>query len=275
MNRNNYLDKFNKQCEDDFRKIIASLLLILKKHKSQSGGMHTGLNFNLLNSLINTKTGKFYEKKNLSDKHRLSQIASLNIPNFYPNNTRSSLSSEAGLNNYSNKEIPKMPINRKRILHECQVYEYLKIKSQTFIDICTCFERCSNDSVFLRDCGITFIELILENLRNTNLFQDILKKLFFEIHILHLLGVAHNNLDCSNVLVGKRDNINIGSMSNNKLKNLPEESYLNIPFVRKNIDVRLINFSKATILQPGLEVDLDYLKGIFNYYNNVLKTLFP
>lgn len=119
------------------------------------------------------------------------------------------------------------------------------------------------------------VGVIKENLNNTSLFQYILEKLFEKIHFLHLLGVAHNNLDCRNVLVGKRDNINWTLMSENKLKNLPANSYLNVPFVRKNIEVRLINFSKATILQPGLEIDLDNLKGIFEHYTNSLQTLFP
>ncbi len=57
------------------------------------------------------------------------------------------------------KEIPKKPINRNRILYECQVYEYLKKKSEYFIDTSTCFVRCSDDSFFLRNCGITFEEL--------------------------------------------------------------------------------------------------------------------
>jgi hypothetical protein len=64
-------------------------------------------------------------------------------------------------------------------------------------------------------------------------------------------------------------------MSNNKLNNLPGESYLNMPFVRKNIDVRLINFSKATILQPNQTIDKDFLNGIFIHYTNYLSTLLP
>jgi hypothetical protein len=293
------LDKFNKLCEDDFRKILASFLNILQK-KPQSGGagskgpMYTGLNIKFLNELINKKTGKF--KGNLENnskrkqplnnnnqsqkstvnnsKPKLSPLSYLNIPNFYltelPNvklpKVNQSLSSQLQLSN-----VREM---RKTSIHECQIYDYLKEKSEFFINKSTCFVRCSDDSIFLRDCGITFKELILENKDNANLFQYILKKLFEKIHFLHLLGVAHNNLDCIHVLVGKRESINWTRMKDNQLKNLPANSYLNMPFLRKNIDIRLINFSKATILQPELEIDVDYLKGIFEHYTNSLQTLF-
>lgn len=279
------LDKFNKQCEDDFRKILASFLNILQK-KSQSGGagskdsMYTGLNINFLNELINKNTGKFKEiiannsKRNrtlnnnqsqkltvTNSKRKFSPLSELNIPNFYQKES-------------PQVKLPNVKELRKTLIHECQIYDYLKEKSKFFIDNCSCFVRCSDDSVFLRDCGITFEELILENKNNVNLFQYILENLFEKIHFLHLLGVAHNNLDCRNVLVGKRESINWTRMKDNKLKNLPANSYLNMPFLRKNIDIRLINFSKATILQSGLEIDVDYLKRIFEHYTNSLQTLF-
>ena len=298
------LDKFIKQCEDDFRNMLVSFLKILKK-KTQSGGVgnkgspYTGL----MKKLINENTGKFKRilqnnSKRLqpfpvrtfnnqsqnstvpNSKRKFSLLSDLNIPNFYQTELSQLQLPQVKLPNInqtllSKVKLPNVKEISKTSIHECQIYDYLKKKSEFFIDKCTCFVRCSGDSVFLRDCGITFEELILENKNNVNLFQYILENLFEKIHFLHLLGVAHNNLDCRNVLVGKRDNINIGSMSNNKLKNLPEEAFLNIPFVLKNIEVRLINFSKATILQPGLEIDVDNLKGIFKHYTNSLQTLFP
>ena len=245
----NNLDKFKKQCEDDFRRIISSFLKILKLTPQKGGVGNKGSPYTRVNNNQSRKSTV------TSNKRKSSLISDLYIPNFYEN--------------LMSKKIPKTSI------HECQIYDYLKKKSEFFIDKCTCFVRCSDDSVFLRDCGITFEELILENKNNVNLFQYILENLFEKIHFLHLLGIAHNNLDCSDVLVGKRDNINWTRMGYNQLKNLPANSYINIPFVRKNIEVRLINFSKATILQPGLEIDVDYLKGIFEHYTNSLQTLFP
>lgn len=174
------------------------------------------------------------------------------------------------------KEIPKKQISQERMVYECQIYEYLRRKSTKFISESTCFVRCSEDSFFLRNCGITFEELILENQKNISLFIFILEKLLLKIHHLHLLGVAHNNLDCSHVLVGKREMINTRYMNENKLQILPGQSFLNMPFVRENIDVRLINFSKATILEQGLKINVDFLTGIFyHYYNYCIQTLSP
>jgi hypothetical protein len=252
----NNTEKFYKKCEDDFRRIISSFL----KLKPQSGGQN-GVNYDFLNSLLKNN-GSF---KNFNTQSQKSTV----------NNPRTPISPNINttLLQESNKKIPQKSLSKERILHECQIYDYLQKKSPYFIETSTCFVRCSDDSFFLRNCGITFEELILENLRNVNLFRHILEKLFEKIHFLHLLGVAHNNLDCSHVLVGKRDNINIRSMNNKKSGNLKEEEFFNWPFVRKNIDIRLINFSKATTLQPGQTINADFLNGIFNYYNNYFRTL--
>jgi hypothetical protein len=252
----NNIEKFYKQCEDDFRRIISSFLKLMP----QSGGQ-IGVNYIFLNSLLN-ENGKFKRFNNNSQKSTVNNPRTPRLANI---NT---------LLQKSNKKIPKKShMSKERILYECQIYDYLQKKSKNFIETSTCFVRCSDDSLFLRNCGITFEELILENLSNVNLFRHILVKLFEKIHSLHLLGVAHNNLDCSHVLVGKRDNINIRSMNNKKSSNLPGEEFFNWPFVRKNIDIRLINFSKATTLQPGQTINVDFLNGIFIHYNNYFRTL--
>ena len=273
---NDNLKNFNEQCEDDYRKIFASIIKLLKKSNSQSGGKFPY--FNILNKYLNIN-GKF-PNVNVYNNNNLSQKSTVELPNV--KNTLSQKStprlsnvSSNLLNESKNKETPKKPqMTRERIIHECQIYDYLQKKSQKFIDKCTCFVRCSDDSLFLRNCGITLEELILENKNNFDLFRYILEILLRIIYILHLLGVTHNNLNCTHVLVGKRDNINWRYMSNNKLKKKKEESFFNIPFVRENIDVRLINFSKASILQPGQKIDENYLKEIFSYYFNYGKSLF-
>jgi len=275
---NDNLKKFNEQCEDDYRKIFASIIKLLKKSNSQSGGQFTGLN--ILNSYLNSN-GKFVKLPNVNNNNNLSQKLTVQLPNV--NNTLSQKSTprlskvSSNLSNESkNKETSKKPqMSRERITYECNIFDYLQKKSQKFIDKCTCFVKCSDDSLFLRNCGITLEELILENKNNFDLFRYILEILLRIIYILHLLGVTHNNLNCTHVLVGKRDNINWRYMSNNKLKEKQGESFLNIPFVRENIDVRLINFSKAKILQPGQKVDENYLKEIFSYYANYGESLFP
>ncbi len=278
----NNLINFNKQCEEDYRKILASFFKLLKVN-NQKGGKFTGLN--ILNSYLN-KNGKFVKLplpnvNNNNNNNNLSQKSTVKLPNV--NNTLSKIStlrlpnvSSNLLNESKNKKTPKKShMSKERITRECEIYYYLQKKSQKFIDKCTCFVRCSDDSLFLRNCGITLEELILENKNNFDLFRYILEILLRIIYILHLLGVTHNNLNCTHVLVGKRDNINWRYMSNNKLKEKQGESFLNIPFVRENIDVRLINFNKATILQPGQNIDEDYLKEIFSYYSNYGESLFP
>jgi hypothetical protein len=216
----NILDKFNKQCEDDFRRMIASFLKISKNQRGGVGKFPV-LNMSFLNSLINNKTGEFKSFNNQSQKSTPTNLLSDQLK------------------------------NKNTSLYECQIYEYLQRNSPKFINESTCFERCSSDSLFLRKCGISFQELILENKNNISLFIFILEKLLLKIHHLHLLGVAHNNLDCSHVLVGKREMINT-----------------------RNIDVRLINFSKATILEPRLKIDSEFLTNIFyHYYNYCIQTL--
>jgi len=310
----NNSEKFNKECENDFRRLLGSIYKLLLKGNNHSGGKFTGLN--ILNSYLDNN-GKFkVPTQNVNNNNNLSQKSTVNnprnpiLPNVYNNNNLSqkstvnnprnpilpnvnnnnNLSQKSTVNNPRNlilsnvnanllkeskiKEPPKKPMSKERILHECQIYEYLQKKSQNFINTSTCFVRCSDDSLFLRNCGITFEELILENKNNFNLFRYILEQLLRKIHDLHLLGVVHNNLICSHVLVGKRDNINWRYMSNNKLKSKKEEEFLNIPFVRKNIDVRLINFSKAKIFQSSQKIDKDFLNGIFYHYTRYAESLF-
>ncbi len=277
---NDYLKKFNEQCEDDYRKILSSIFKLLKKGNNQSGGQFTGLN--ILNKYLNTN-GKFVKLPLpiVNNNNNLSQKSTVQLPNV--NNTLSQKSTPRLTNvnvnllqESKNKETSKKPqMSRERITYECNIFDYLQKKSQKFIDKCTCFVKCSDDSLFLRNCGITLEELILENKNNIDLFRYILEILLRIIYILHLLGVTHNNLNCTHVLVGKRDNINWRYMSKNIFKKKQGESFLNIPFVRENIDVRLINFSKAKILQPGQKVDENYLKEIFSYYANYGESLFP
>lgn len=287
----NNSEKFNKECENDFRRLLGSIYKLLLKSNNHSGGKFTGLN--ILNSYLDNN-GKFkVPTQNVNNNNNLSQKSTVNNPRnpILPNvNNNNNLLQKSIVNNPRNlilsnvnanllkeskiKEPPKKPMSKERILHECQIYEYLQKKSQNFINTSTCFVRCSDDSLFLRNCGITFEELILENKNNFNLFRYILEQLLRKIHDLHLLGVVHNNLICSHVLVGKRDNINWRYMSNNKLKSKKEEEFLNIPFVRKNIDVRLINFSKAKIFQSSQKIDKDFLNGIFYHYTRYAESLF-
>lgn len=240
---------FNEKCENDFRKIISSFFKLLKKNKSQNGGIG-------FSSTLN-KNGYF--------TGRLSNL----------NNYNSQKSTKKGLlPELNNEELPNIKkkqqkqISKERMVYECQIYEYLQKKSPKFINESTCFVRCLEDSFFLRNCGITFEELILENQNNISLFIFILEKLLLKIYHLHILGVAHNNLDCSHVLVGKREMINTRNMNKNKLKAISGEAFLNMPFIRKNIDIRIINFSKATILEPGQKIDVNFLTDIFHYYYN-------
>jgi len=159
-----------------------------------------------------------------------------------------------------NNQVYKVDKNKKALLHECTIYEYLKIKSQKFINDFTCFSKCSGDILYLRDGGYSLKELFKIRYNSTQLFGLILKKLLEKLFILHSLGVVHNNLDCDTVLVGKEDKINTSRNSNPILPPL---------FMPKNIHIRFIDFSLAKILKYEQTPDLDYLKQIFIYYNNV------
>jgi hypothetical protein len=153
----------------------------------------------------------------------------------------------SNLPNIKNNRISSKQIN-KSILHECKIYNYLKYNNRNFTDTYTCFLGCDRDNIYFKNCGITFEELILKNLSNFKLLKQILEKLFEGIHYLHLLGVTHNNLNCRNVLVGKSN-------------------------MKKKIDVRLINFSQATIIEDDQKFDGDLLEKLFTNSTDILKNL--
>jgi serine/threonine protein kinase len=159
-----------------------------------------------------------------------------------------------------------MKRNTKALLNECIIYEYLKRQSSNFINKHTCFIKCSNGQLYLKNGGLSLKEMIKES-DSTELFGLILKKLLEQIYFLHSLRVVHNDLHCGNVLVGKRDNINIGKMKNDLLEKLNANQYLTFPFVRKNIDIRFIDFGFAKILKSGQSPNLHFLEKIFIFFN--------
>ena len=87
-----------------------------------------------------------------------------------------------------------------------------------------------------------FIRNINSKIRDK--IKIIVNKILKKINELHLLGVAHNNLICSNVTVISETN---------------------------NIDIRLIDFSKASILKSSETIDKEYLNNLYDAYKNFIE----
>ena len=127
------------------------------------------------------------------------------------------------LNEFNNKQFKKKPKNNtsetmSRILvspdgtqlfkqlkpgykkyhsNECQVYNFLQEISPQYIDERTCFIRCYKNGILLRYGGISLYQMIKEKkIPNRSWFE----RLFTNIKIIHLAGIAHNDLDCKNIV---------------------------------------------------------------------------
>jgi len=127
------------------------------------------------------------------------------------------------LNSFNNKQFEKKPKNNtsgamSRILvspdgsqlfkqlkpgykkyhsNECQVYNLLQEISPQYIDERTCFIRCYKNGILLRYGGISLYQMIKEKkIPNISWF----KRLFTNIKLIHLGGIAHNDLDCKNIV---------------------------------------------------------------------------
>ena len=127
------------------------------------------------------------------------------------------------LNEFNNKQFEKKPKNNtsgamSRILvspdgtqlfkqlkpgykkyhsNECQVYNLLQEISPQYIDERTCFSRCYKNGILLRYGGISLYQMIKERkIPNISWFQ----RLFTNIKIIHLGGIAHNDLHCKNIV---------------------------------------------------------------------------
>jgi hypothetical protein len=127
------------------------------------------------------------------------------------------------LNEFNNKQFEKNPKNNtsgtmSRILvspdgtqlfkqlksgykkyhsNECQVYNLLQEISPQYIDERTCFIRCYKNGILLRYGGKSLYHMIKERkIPNMTWF----KRLFTNIKIIHLAGIAHNDLHCKNIV---------------------------------------------------------------------------
>jgi hypothetical protein len=127
------------------------------------------------------------------------------------------------LNEFNNKQFEKKPKNNtsgamSRILvspdgtqlfkqlkpgykkyhsNECQVYNLLQEISPQYIDERTCFIRCYKNGILLRYGGISLYQMIKERkIPNISWFE----RLFTNIKIIHLAGIAHNDLHCKNIV---------------------------------------------------------------------------
>ena len=92
------------------------------------------------------------------------------------------------------------PGYKKYHSNECQVYNLLQEISPQYIDERTCFSRCYKNGILLRYGGISLYQMIKERkIPNMAWFQS----LFTNIKIIHIAGIAHNDLNCKNI-VGDR-----------------------------------------------------------------------
>lgn len=90
------------------------------------------------------------------------------------------------------------PGYKKYHSNECQVYNLLQeIIPQQYIDKLICFIKCYKNGILLRYGGISLYQMIKEKkIPNMDWFDQ----LFKNIKILHLAGVAHNDLHCKNIV---------------------------------------------------------------------------
>ena len=89
------------------------------------------------------------------------------------------------------------PGYKKYHSNECQVYNFLQEISPQYIDERTCFIRCYKNGILLRYGGISLYQMIKEKkIPNRSWFE----RLFTNIKIIHLAGIAHNDLDCKNIV---------------------------------------------------------------------------
>jgi hypothetical protein len=178
------------------------------------------------------------------------------------NNNKSTVNNllqELNLNNILTKSTEnntKNKYNQNSSIYQCKVFAYLNKKSKEFVDNSTCFAKCVKFRAtgkikmgYKENCILAItLEQIIKKIKNNTLLKNTIKiilgKIFQKIYQLHLLGVAHNNLTCSNIVVIRETN---------------------------NIDIRFINFSKATILQSEKQIDIDFLQEIYYYYNDYLR----
>lgn len=89
------------------------------------------------------------------------------------------------------------PGYKKYHSNECQVYNLLQEISTQYIDERTCFIRCYKNGILLIYGGISLYKMIKERkIPNISWFE----LLFTNIKILHLVGIAHNDLHCKNIV---------------------------------------------------------------------------
>jgi len=136
---------------------------------------------------------------------------------------------------------------KKHHLNECQVYNLLQEISPQYIDERTCFIRCYKNGILLRYGGISLYQMIKEkNIPNMNWF----KQLFKNIKLLHLAGVAHNDLHCKNIVGDKALLIDFG-LARISDTDIDENIELFLIFINKFFFNFLYIFSEGIISEPN------------------------
>lgn len=250
----NDLSKFNINCENDYRKLITSVLKLLKSINQFGGSGDNNISLNRLYPRIKSKVTLPNINKLLRDS---SKVTLPNINNLLLNSgSNRSQQSTVKLSSISTENNSKNTHNQNSSIYQCKVFAYLNKISKEFVDNSTCFSKCVKFPAtgkikvgYKENCLLSItLDKLIKLTKNKNLLKNtikiILEQIFQKIHQLHLLGVAHNNLTCINVVVIREAN---------------------------NIDIRFINFSKATILQSEEQINKDDLQKTFNYYSNYLR----
>jgi len=263
----NDLRKFNINCENDYRKLITSVLKLLKSINQFGGSGNNNISLNKLYPRINSVSKVILpsinnhllnSKSNSRDPSKVILPSINNLLNSGSNNRSQKSTVKLSYSNISTENSSKNTHNQNSSIYQCKVFAYLNKKSKEFVDNSTCFSKCVKFTEtgkikvgYKENCLLSItLDKLIELTKNKNLLKNtikiILEQIFQKIHQLHLLGVAHNNLNCINVVVIREAN---------------------------NIDIRFINFSKATILQSEEQINKDDLEKTFNYYSNYLRSV--
>ena len=220
-------------------------------------------NFNIPGSMSNN-TGSFSNAIKRREERKKTQPnqKKINIKVKIPESVEEEYNTNK-LNEFNNKQYEKKPKNntsgsmsnilvspdrtqlfkqlktgyKKYHSNECKVYNLLKQELSTeSIDDLICFIQCYKNGILLRYGGISLYQMIKDKkVPNKEWFII----LFDKINLIHLVGVAHNDLHCKNI-VGDGE--------------------------RKEISF-LIDFGLAKICDTDIDVDTgDFLEFIESFF---------
>jgi hypothetical protein len=166
------------------------------------------------------------------------------------NNTSGTMSSILVSPNGTQLFKQSKPGYKKYHSNECQVYNkfysVLQELSPKNIDKRTCFIRCYKNGILLRYGGISLYQMIKEKkIPDMDWFEE----LFLNIKILHLTGIAHNDLHCKNIVGDRAFLIDFG-LARISDTDIDENSELFLNFINDFFFEFFYIFSKGIMDKP-------------------------